>query len=183
MARQSRGMACHTVSSARRRPRPGQGAESLRSQAGGAGNAGLGGGSRTRRGGRPWAEPPAAQAQWGHVALPVPAGSCGRALCPPGAAPRAPDSPVSGPRRTVHGLACHVTDSRHPPEVACVIAAKIPGVENVTFLTAQGWCGLLESIGWDRRDQAPLLGFSEDYLRRPMSSATAGGPADAVCQV
>lgn len=38
----------------------------------------------------------------------------------------------------MHGLACHVTDSRHPPEVACVIAAKIPGVENVTFLTALG---------------------------------------------
>lgn len=127
------------VSSACRQPRPGQNAERLRSQAGGAANAGLGGGSRTRRGGRPWAEPPAAQAQWGHVALPVPAGGCGRALCPGGAAPRPADSQSRvQARRTVHGLACHVTGPRRPPEVACVTTTKIPGVENVTCLTDRG---------------------------------------------
>lgn len=42
------------------------------------------------------------------------------------------------PVRTVHGLACHVTDPRRPPEVACVTTTKIPGVENVTCLTDRG---------------------------------------------
>lgn len=124
-----------SVSSARRRPRPG--AERLGSQAGGAANAGLGGGSRTRRGGRAWAEPPAAQAQWGHVALPVPAGGRGRAPCPGGAAPTPPDTPASRPGGPCR-LACHVTESRRPPEVACVTATKIPGVGSVTFLADRG---------------------------------------------
>lgn len=33
--------------------------------------------------------------------------------------------------RTVFGLACHVTDSHHRPEVACVTGTEIPAVGNV----------------------------------------------------
>lgn len=133
-ARQSRGMASRCAQPAGGHD-PAWARRGSGSQAGGAANAGLGGASRTRRGGRSWAELLAAQAQWGHVALPVPAGgSQSRRSCP-----RPPDSPESRPaRRTVHGLACHVTDSRRPPEVACVATTKIPGVENVTSLTDRG---------------------------------------------
>lgn len=88
-------------------------------------------------GGRAWAEPPAAQAQWGHVALPVPAGGRGRVFCPGGAAPEPPDCPVSRPGGPCR-LACHVTESRRPPEVACVTATEIPDVESVSFLADPG---------------------------------------------
>lgn len=41
-------------------------------------------------------------------------------------------------RKTVLGLACHVTDSHRRPEVACVTATEIPAVVNVISSTESG---------------------------------------------
>lgn len=72
----------------------------------------------------------------------------------------------------MHGLARHVTNSLHWPEVARVTTAEIPAVVNVTSLASWGRRTTLTTVaalvGRDRQT-VPLPGFCEGYLRRQAS--------------
>lgn len=112
------------------------------SHVGGAGNAVLEGGSQARREERPLPEVSAA----GRAGAMGTRGTSGSGLATaaavgalPAGLPRgqltAPGVPAL---RTVFGLACHVTDSQHRPEVACVTGTETPAVVNVTSPAGPG---------------------------------------------
>lgn len=88
-------------------------------------------------------QPPAAQAQSGHVALPAPGWHSPPQsvfLAFPQGLPRGHLTVLGVPAlKTVLGLACHVTDSHCRPEVACISTTEILAVVNVISPEGLGW--------------------------------------------